>query len=333
MRDEPYTTRVYIDALEPSTIAAVKDTAEALSHCSNYWIPRETIESGHGATPTERAITALVDLVRPSLPLNWAGAEYWVQMYDAGRGLAFHFDKDEHAMKEEGRMVNPIFSSVLYLTGGGDCGNSPPPPPSSSDARVQAPTVVNDQFYNQETHSTVPEDPTRSTFIFPRKNSYCLFDGRLGHGVLDTGCKKERITLLINWWQLKPENIDRIEIPGKEGESTANGAKALPLLPPQQTLPECIYPETIQVTEAELGEDDMVFIDDLLAARGISLIGKDAVHAVTIKHPKLCLYPVDNEQLIEMEEQSEFILQVAACLAPLQDPSATSSSSSSENSE
>lgn len=74
-------------------------------------------------------------------------------------------------------------------------------------------------------------------------------------------------------------------------------------------------------------------IDDLLAARGISLIGKDAVHAVTIKHPKLCLYPVDNEQLIEMEEQSEFILQVAACLAPLQDPSATSSSSSSENSE
>lgn len=72
-------------------------------------------------------------------------------------------------------------------------------------------------------------------------------------------------------------------------------------------------------------------IDDLLAARGKSLIGKDAVHAVTIKHPNLCLYPVDNEQLFEMEEQSDIMLQVAACLAPLPDPSATSSSSS-ENS-
>lgn len=51
------------------------------------------------------------------------------------------------------------------------------------------------------------------------------------------------------------------------------------------------------------------------------------MHAVTIKHPKLCLYPVDNEQLIEMEEHSGIMLQVAACLAPLPDPAATSSSS------
>jgi hypothetical protein len=40
-----------------------------------------------------------------------------VQIYEGGRGLGFHFDKDEHAMAEEGRMVNPILSSVLYLTG------------------------------------------------------------------------------------------------------------------------------------------------------------------------------------------------------------------------
>ena len=40
-----------------------------------------------------------------------------VQIYEGGRGLGFHFDKDEHAMAQEGRMVNPILSSVLYLTG------------------------------------------------------------------------------------------------------------------------------------------------------------------------------------------------------------------------
>lgn len=204
------------------------------------------------------------------MPLTWAGAEYWVQIYEAGRGLAFHFDKDEHAMKEEGRMVNPILSSVLYLTGGGDLGKAnhstqsdSPPSSSPSNARVQAPTVVNDQFYNQETHSTVPEDPSSSTFIFPRENSYCVFDGRLGHGVLDSGCKKERITLLINWWQFKPENIDRIEVLGVEIETTTNGEEETKgQSPPRQTLPECIQPETIQITEAELGEDDVVFVSD-----------------------------------------------------------------------
>ena len=40
-----------------------------------------------------------------------------VQIYEGGRGLGFHFDKDEHAMREAGSMVNPALSSVLYLTG------------------------------------------------------------------------------------------------------------------------------------------------------------------------------------------------------------------------
>ena len=40
-----------------------------------------------------------------------------VQVYQPGKGLAFHFDKDEHALKESSEMVQPILSSVLYLTG------------------------------------------------------------------------------------------------------------------------------------------------------------------------------------------------------------------------
>ena len=39
------------------------------------------------------------------------------QVYQPGKGLAFHFDKDEHAMKERRQMLQPILSSVLYLTG------------------------------------------------------------------------------------------------------------------------------------------------------------------------------------------------------------------------
>jgi len=40
-------------------------------------------------------------------------------VYEPGKGLAFHFDKDEHAMKEKHQMIQPVLSSVLYLTG--DC--------------------------------------------------------------------------------------------------------------------------------------------------------------------------------------------------------------------
>ena len=40
-----------------------------------------------------------------------------VQVYEPGKGLAFHFDKDEHAMKERHEMIQPVLSSVLYLTG------------------------------------------------------------------------------------------------------------------------------------------------------------------------------------------------------------------------
>lgn len=42
---------------------------------------------------------------------------YLLQVYKPGKGLAFHFDKDEHAMKEKQQMIQPVLSSVLYLTG------------------------------------------------------------------------------------------------------------------------------------------------------------------------------------------------------------------------
>ena len=31
------------------------------------------------------------------------------------------------------------------------------------------------------------------------------FDGRLGHGVLDSAAAGRRMTLLVNWWTAKPQ--------------------------------------------------------------------------------------------------------------------------------
>ena len=40
-----------------------------------------------------------------------------MQIYEHGRGLAFHFDKDEHLLSSKGQMVHPMINSIVYLTG------------------------------------------------------------------------------------------------------------------------------------------------------------------------------------------------------------------------
>jgi hypothetical protein len=47
------------------------------------------------------------------------------QVYEPGKGLKFHFDKDEQLLVAEGRMVHPLLSSVLYLTGDAGAGGEP----------------------------------------------------------------------------------------------------------------------------------------------------------------------------------------------------------------
>lgn len=48
-----------------------------------------------------------------------------LQVYRPGIGLGFHFDKDEHLLKSTGQMLQPIKSSILYLTGSdGSSGSS-----------------------------------------------------------------------------------------------------------------------------------------------------------------------------------------------------------------
>ena len=44
-------------------------------------------------------------------------AVYLMQIYEHGRGLAFHFDKDEHLLSSKGQMVHPMVNSIVYLTG------------------------------------------------------------------------------------------------------------------------------------------------------------------------------------------------------------------------
>jgi hypothetical protein len=197
----------HADDMQQACVDWGRSVASALESKPNYWIPREVLVAendddvrGDGEYMVKQLYCLVKEFVEAEGD-SWAGAEYWAQVYKGGRGLAFHVDKDEYAMKHRREMINPMYSSVLYLTG---------------TAALQSPTVITNEHYDEVARKMVPEDfPTESTIVFPRENRYCMFDGRCGHGVLDTNSNDDdvRVTFLVNWWKERPEEVHRC--PGK----------------------------------------------------------------------------------------------------------------------
>jgi hypothetical protein len=68
-----------------------------------------------------------------------------------------------------------------------------------------APTVILQQVNDTELCTSVPESAAASVLVWPQRGSYCLFDGRLAHGVLDSCSSSLRATLLVNWWAQRPQ--------------------------------------------------------------------------------------------------------------------------------
>ena len=61
------------------------------------------------------------------------------------------------------------------------------------------------QRFDAKEGRAVPEDPDQSVLVFPQRNNFLVFDGGLGHGVLDGVSGDVRMTLLINWWTHRPQ--------------------------------------------------------------------------------------------------------------------------------
>ena len=79
------------------------------SYQTTFWYPR-------GRAPTNVAEETIVELERvlPRLP-NCIGMEWWLGRLGYGRTLRFHFDRDLGLQKTTGKVVHPIWSSILYL--------------------------------------------------------------------------------------------------------------------------------------------------------------------------------------------------------------------------
>jgi len=138
------------------------------------------------------------------------GAEWWVQMRTSQEGISFHYDKDEGLASMYGKMKHPLVSTVTYLSDTG------------------APTLI----FNMTTpdgNLEVPEIPTQGFISYPKLNRHILFSGDLQHGVLGSAApparsssssskrstnkgNEERVTLLINWWSVRPLEPNTIEL-------------------------------------------------------------------------------------------------------------------------
>ena len=300
----------------------------SLESCPNYWVPIDAIRSNDVRTPAERIVSELYHrcvlphLVSSASPEQAVtedvivGAEYWTQVYTKGRGLAFHVDKDEHAMKTRGEMINPKYSSVLYLTGGEHRGND-------GRLRVQSPTVITDEHYDHERRRMVPIDfPTESCMVFPKANRYLVFDGRAGHGVLDLRQSDDahdradddvRMTFLVNWWTTRPEGIERdirdglraedawhadfgsnesgendsTRAPGTKAKGNAENTDKDPLCQPVARR-EPVF--SLSITKEYLFANEPFMMDDFLREQGI-LQDDNSVSPVILRHRGVVMVP------------------------------------------
>ena len=123
-------------------------------------------------------------------PENYVGCEWWFQIRDKKEDIVFHYDKDEALTSLKGIYIYPIKSTITYLTD------------------IGGPTAIfNDENYNN------------GYLSFPKENKHVVFDGHLFHGVIGPlGTSKpdkdnKRITLLINYWNKKPEEPNCIHFP------------------------------------------------------------------------------------------------------------------------
>lgn len=133
----------------------------------------------------EEYVQLLSNYVDPNEEL--AGVEWWIRIRPSNESKSLHFDKDEAYYARDKKLRHPKFGSVCYF---GSKGGS---------------TLVLKQLADRETLEYTPVKTIEGVVATPKDNQYLLFPGHLQHGVLSNSEEDEiRITLLINWWSIKP---------------------------------------------------------------------------------------------------------------------------------
>ena len=118
-----------------------------------------------------------------------SGAECWCQLYEKGRGLDPHYDKDEEASaRGERPLRHPRVSTVVYLNGseGGEGEEEDGGGKKKKKFNHFGATVVINQRLHPRSGAPLPAVPTSSALLWPRRGAAAAFDGRLAHCVLSS---------------------------------------------------------------------------------------------------------------------------------------------------
>ncbi len=120
------------------------------------------------------------------------GGKYWVQYRPSNEDVSFHYDKDEGLASDHMIMRFPQFATVTYLSNAG------------------APTIIFNQTVTQNGNVEVPQTPTNTFIVYPKKNKHMINRGDLNHGALQklsaNPLKEDeiRITFVVSWETKKP---------------------------------------------------------------------------------------------------------------------------------
>ena len=312
------------DALPARLLAAAAADSDAMAAVApNFWVPREAIEAADSREPrtlAEQVVTSLYERsLKDELPSDWAGAEWWCQVYKPSRGLPFHFDKDEELMKATGEMKHPAVSCVLYLNTAEECAA----PPLGA-------TLVMQQRFDAEAGCGVPEPSRHDVVAWPSANTVLAFDGTLAHGVLDSASTRVRRTMLVNWWRTQPRGVQRASADDYAGQH----ALAPPL--PAEALADATKAERVNIAVCELRSaqdcaEGPVPLEEALARRGCG--PGDAPRAAALHHPDTVIWQVETEDEPGSGEGDAAFKPLVAALIPDEMALADDESGSSGDSE
>lgn len=164
------------------------------SYFTTFWLGR----GERPANAVEEAVAALWSIAAPGR--RCAGAEWWIgRSYTTEVPVGFHFDQDVRAARG---LRHPLLSSVFFFN------------------RVRGGQLAITDQRAGPSGEPVPRQPGALQVIAPRRNRYAVFDGRLFHGVLDArgrtpGARLQmprgrlRVTLVVNFWAMRPTAVPR----------------------------------------------------------------------------------------------------------------------------
>lgn len=169
----------------PAVESAFKKGENLYFH--TYWIDFEQ-------EPANRLEELILKLCRHVDCHGCIGVEWWLSVTDPNATpywlLNPHFDREDISEAAEGPLIHPTVGSVFFL-------RSVP----------YGDLVIFDQVMKDGSLS--PERPKDMDFVKPKENLYCIFDGRLLHGVMGRLWREMeespiRIALGLNYWTRVP---------------------------------------------------------------------------------------------------------------------------------